>query len=31
MKSDSYESAHNTGDYLNLGDAGFAELNSCEL
>ena len=31
MKSDSYETGHDTGDYLNLGDAGFADLNTCKL
>ena len=31
MTSDSYETGHDTGDYLNLGDAGFADLNTCKL
>ncbi len=34
MKPDSHDdlsTVHNTGDYLNLGDAGFADLNTCDL
>jgi len=34
MKPDSHDdlsTVHNTGDYLNLGGAGFADLNTCDL